>query len=297
MKKVLIIVGPTASGKSDLAVELARQFNGEVISADSRQVYTGLDIGSGKITKREMKGVTHHLLDVASPKRVFSVADFKRLGSKAIADIHKREKLPIIAGGTGFYIDALVYNQSIPKVLENKVLRKELDTKTAPELFEELTKLDPERAQDIDQHNKVRLIRAIEIATALGSVPKTTKEIQFDTEWIGVTWPDTILKERIHIRLIARMKKGMVAEATRLHAEGISWKRMERLGLEYRYLALLLQKKMSKDEMLAELETKIRQYAKRQKTWFKRNKNIHWFTPTETEKIQKLVARFVQQKL
>jgi len=293
--KILIIVGPTASGKSDLAVALAQQFNGEVISADSRQVYKGLDIGSGKITKREMKGVTHHLLDVANPKRVFSVADFKRLGSKAIADIHKRGKLPIIAGGTGFYIDALVYNQSIPKVPANNVLRKELDSKTAPELFDILSTLDPERAEEIDQHNKVRLIRAIEIATALGSVPKTTKEVQFDTQWIGVTWPDTVLKERIHTRLIARMKKGMAAEVAHLHTEGVSWKRMERLGLEYRYVALLLQKKMTKDEMLTELETKIRQYAKRQKTWFKRNKDIHWFIPTDTQKIQKLVAQFVQK--
>jgi tRNA dimethylallyltransferase len=290
--KILVIVGSTATGKSDLAVTLARQFNGEIISADSRQVYKGLDIGSGKITKREMRGVPHYLLDVVSPKRVFSVADFKRLGLKAIDDIHARGKLPIIVGGTGFYIDALVYDMSIPAVPENKQLRKELSEKTAPELFALLETLDPERASDIDQHNKVRLIRAIEIAKTLGSIPKIKKEEPFDVCWVGLTWPDDVLKARIHTRLIARMKRGMVVEAKRLHTEGVSWKRMETLGLEYRYLALLLQNKLTRDTMLTELETKIWHYAKRQKTWFKRNKEIQWLVPTEIEKIQKIVSKW-----
>jgi tRNA dimethylallyltransferase len=295
MQKILIIVGPTASGKSDLAVELARTYDGEIISADSRQVYKGLDIGSGKITKREMRGVPHHLLDVVSPKKVFSVADFKRLGTKAITDIQKRGKLPIIVGGTGFYIDALVYDLSIPEVPANNVLRKELEKKSLEELCDILTKLDPERAETIDQQNKVRLVRAIEIATALGSVPKLNQKARFDTFWIGLSWPDDVLRERIHTRLLARMKRGMLAEATHLHENSVSWKRMEQLGLEYRYLALLLQKKLSRDAMLTELETKIWHYAKRQKTWFKRNAHIVWTSPKPSQTIQRQIAAWIKR--
>lgn len=292
--KILVIVGPTATGKSDLAVELARQYNGEIISADSRQVYKGLDIGSGKITKREMRGVPHYLLDVVNPTRVFSVADFKRLGRKAIDTILARGKLPIIVGGTGFYIDALVYNMSIPAVAENKKLRKELDKKSTEELFTLLEKQDPERAMDIDRHNKVRLIRALEIIDTLGNIPKIEKEELFDVCWIGLTWPDDVLKERIHTRLLARMKRGMVAEANRLHTQGVSWKRMEALGLEYRYLAQLLQKKITREMMLAEIKTKSWQYAKRQKTWLKRNKEITWIVPTRTSEIQNTVMHWLR---
>lgn len=285
-QKVLVIVGPTASGKSDLAVTLAKHFNGEVISADSRQVYKGLDIGSGKITKREMRGVPHHLLDVRSPRSIFSVADFVKLGTRAIADIHKRGKLPIIAGGTGMYVDALVYQQSFPAVPPNAALRATLEQLPAETLIQKLEQLDADRAAAIDLHNRVRVIRAIEIATALGSVPKhTNHHTLFDAYWIGTTWPDNILKERITTRLHARMKIGMLAEVKRLHKHGLSWKRMEALGLEYRYLARHAQGLLPRDEMLTELATKIWQYAKRQKTWFKRNKNIIWFEPTAVDTI------------
>lgn len=296
-QKVLVIVGPTASGKSDLAVDLAKRFNGEVISADSRQVYRGLDVGSGKITKRDMRGVPHHLLDVVNPKKVFSVADFTRLANKAIADITARGKLPIICGGTGFYIDALVYGLSIPEVPANNTLRKELEHKSLEELCAMLAQLDPERTETIDQHNKVRLVRAIEIAHTLGAVPKLNQHERFDTYWIGLSWPDEVLRTRIHTRLLARMKRGMLAEATRLHAAGVSWKRMEQLGLEYRYLARLLQKKMTKNEMLTELETKIWHYAKRQKMWFKRNKAIRWITPPATETLYKECTAWLKRKL
>lgn len=294
-QKLLIIVGPTASGKSDLAVDLAKRFNGEVISADSRQVYRGLDVGSGKITKRDMRGIPHHLLDVVSPKKVFSVADFTRLANKAIADITARGKLPIICGGTGFYIDALVYGLSIPEVPANNALRKELEHKSLEELCAILSELDPARAETIDQHNKVRVVRAIEVAHALGVVPKLNQHERFDTYWIGLSWPDEVLRARIRTRLLARMKRGMLAEATRLHATGVSWKRMEQLGLEYRYLARLLQKKMSRTDMLAELETKIWHYAKRQKTWFKRNKAIHWLTPPATQTLYKQCVAWLKK--
>lgn len=272
--KIIVIVGPTASGKSDLAVKIAKEKNGEIISADSRQVYKGLDIGSGKITKSEMRGVPHHLLDVANPKKVFTVADFKKLGQKAIEDILSREKTPIIVGGTGFYIDALVFDMDIPEVPPNKSLREKLENKTVEELFTELEKLDPERAEEIDAKNKVRLVRALEIVDALGKIPKVNKSEKYEVEWIGVDWPDEVLKERIHTRLLKRIRGGMIQEAENLHKKGLSYKRMESLGLEYRYMARFLKGEISREQMISELETKIWQYAKRQRMWFKKNKKI-----------------------
>lgn len=273
-KKVIVVCGPTATGKSDHAVELAKKNGGEIISADSRQVYKGLDIGSGKITKREMKGVPHHLLDVANPKRSFSVAQYKKLAEKTLQAIFKKGKTPIICGGTGFYIDALLYSGEFPAVSPNSTLRKKLEKLSPEALFDRLQTLDPDRAEDIDRYNKVRLIRAIEIATALGRVPKIKRQAKYAIEWHYLDFPDEVLKKRIHDRLLKRMKAGMVAEAKKLHnpavGGGISWKRLEALGLEYRFLALYLQNKLTKQEMLEQLESAIWHYAKRQRTWFKK---------------------------
>ncbi|MEY4602415.1 MAG: tRNA delta(2)-isopentenylpyrophosphate transferase, tRNA dimethylallyltransferase [Candidatus Parcubacteria bacterium] len=281
--KVLVILGPTAVGKSDLAVEVARMYNGEVISADSRQVYTGLDIGTGKITKKEMRGVPHHLLDVMNPKRVFSVELWKKHTEKALEDIISRGKLPIICGGTGFYIQSIVDNITLPDVPANKKLRKELSLKTADELFLTLKKLDAKRAKNIDAKNPVRLIRAIEIATVLGNIPNA-KKVKSDYEFIqiGLTLPLDTLRSKIHARLLSRVKKGMLAEAKKLHEQRLSYKRMEALGLEYRYLALYLQKKITKEEMLERLTLEIGQYARRQIQWFKRDKRIKWFDAGNT---------------
>ena len=284
--KVLVILGPTAVGKSDLAVEVARFHNGEVISADSRQVYTGLDIGTGKITKKEMKGVPHHLLDVMNPKKVFSVELWKKQTEAAIKDIISRGKLPIICGGTGFYIQSIVDNITLPDVPADPKLRKELALKSTDELFTLLKKLDPKRAKNIDAKNPVRLIRAIEIAKTLGRVPRAKKvKSKYEFVQIGLTLPAETLHERIHARMLSRMKKGMVAEVEKLHTGGLSYKRMEALGLEYRYLALYLQKKISKETMLERLEIEIKQYARRQMQWFKRDARIKWFEPTQTKEI------------
>ncbi|OHA83434.1 MAG: tRNA (adenosine(37)-N6)-dimethylallyltransferase MiaA [Candidatus Yonathbacteria bacterium RIFCSPLOWO2_01_FULL_47_33b] len=298
--KIIAVVGPTASGKTDLAVELARRFNGEVISADSRQIYTGLDIGTGKATKREMRGVPHHLLDVANPKRTMSVVQYERLATRAIRDILKRGKVPILCGGTGLYIDTVLTNASFPSVPPNATLRRTLSKLSTEELFKKLSALDTERAENIDAKNPHRLIRAIEIATVLGSVPERVPAKQrYDTLTIGLTLPHNELSERIHMRLLSRMRRGMVAEITRLHNEGLSWKRMEALGLEYRFLAQFQQGKISKEIMLRDLEIAIRHYAKRQMVWFKRNKDIHWFKPADLndrKKIITLVESFLEKK-
>jgi len=288
--KIIVILGQTSTGKSDFAVEIAKKVDGEIISADSRQVYKGMDLGTGKITKKEMRGIPHHLLYVVNPKKVFSVSDFQKEAYKKIKEIIARGKVPIICGGTGFYIDSVINGTVLPEVPPNKKLRDTLEKKSAEQLFKMLSKLDPSRAKNIDQKNKVRLIRAIEIAKVLGSVPKVKTETKYDTLKIGLALPDKILKERIYTRLLARMKKGMMREIKKLHGEGVSWKRMEALGLEYRYGALYLQGKLTKAEMLEKLNTEIWHFAKRQKTWFKRDKEIVWIDPRKANNIKKVVS-------
>lgn len=280
--KLIVILGPTASGKSDLAVKIARRFNGEVVSADSRQVYRGLDIGSGKITKNEMRGIPHHLLDVANPARQFSVSEYQRLAKRVITDIIKRGKLPIICGGTGYYIQSIVDNIVFPIVPPNEALHKKLSFKKIDELFTILTKLDPRRAGEIDAKNPARLIRAIEIATALGSVPPAQiNPPYYDILQIGITFPLKTLEEKIKHRLEKRLRKRMIAEAKRLHQKGLSWKRMHSLGLDYGALADYLTGAISRVEMKNRIVLESIQYAKRQMTWFKRDKKIIWITHTQ----------------
>jgi tRNA dimethylallyltransferase len=275
-QKIIVVCGPTATGKSDYAVELAKNINGEIISADSRQVYKGLDIGSGKITKEEMQGVPHHLLDVADPKDIFSVTEYQKLAIKAIKEILDRNKIPILCGGTGLYIDAIVCSTVFPSVPPNTELRNQLQELSLEELQKKLKSLDLQRFNLIDKKNKVRLIRAIEIAEALGSVPLLSKSSEYEVGWHYLDLEDDILKKRIHDRLMKRMDQGMVEEVKNLNKNGVSWQRLESLGLEYKYLALFLQnlsaqaEKISKEEMMADLEKAIWQYAKRQRTWFKK---------------------------
>jgi tRNA dimethylallyltransferase len=297
--RVLIIVGPTASGKSALAVRLARKFNGEVISADSRQVYRGLNIATGKITKREMKGVPHHLLNVTSPKKQFSANDFKNQASNAIVQILDVGKLPIVVGGTGFYIDALLGRITLPNVPPNPTLRARLKKKTAAQLFTQLKCADPKRAAMLstpsERNNKVRLIRALEIASAIGktSIPRTP--LAYEVLWIGIAPRDDVLRKNITVRLFARMREGMVQEAKQLHKNGLSYKRMEELGLEYRSLARLLQKKITRTEFESELRSDIWRYARKQIGYWKRNKDITWFDPKDATKIEKRVGMWLNK--
>ena len=293
---ILAIVGPTATGKSDLGVLISKRFEGEIISADSRQVYRGLDIGSGKITTREMKGIPHHLLDICNPKRAYSVAHFQRDGRKAIRHILARGKLPIVVGGTGFYVDALLTDMTLPNVKPDFALRKQLAKLSAGELYKKLTELDPRRAQDIDRNNPVRLVRAIEIATLYGPVAPIMTSSPYDVLYIGLRADAAVLKERIALRLRKRIKAGMLAEFARLHEEGLSWKRMEELGLEYRYGARLLQKEMSREEFMTQLTSEIYKYAKRQMTWFKRNKDIHWIEVSDAKTALTFAERFLDKK-
>ena len=292
--RIIVILGPTASGKSDLAVKLARKFNGEVVSADSRQVYKGLNIGTGKITKKEMQGVKHHLLDVANPRKQFTVSDFVNVTNETIVQIVTKNKLPIVCGGTGFYIDALLGDKHIPEVPPNPNLRKQLEKKSAPQLFKILQKLDPLRAQNIDAKNQRRLVRAIEICKAVGKVPSIKAQVKsYDVLKIGIKVEEKELKKRINKRIEKWFRQGLLKEVETLHKKGLSWKRMSEIGLEYRLVSLFLQNKISKPELIYRMQSETWQYAKRQMTWFKRDARIAWVGTSEAA--IPIVERFLQE--
>lgn len=293
--KVLVIVGQTSTGKSDLAVELAKKFDGEVISADSRQVYKGLNISTGKITIAEMRGITHHLIDIIEPNKVFNMASWKDLATKAIEEILNRNKLPIIVGGTGFFIKSLIDNLDLPAVSANQELRLELADKTTSELLEILKNIDPNKAAYIDIKNPVRLIRAIEIATALGYVPETKPQPSpYEFLQIGLSLEPNELKERISKRTKLRLDAGLVNEIKQVHDANIPWQRLEELGFDQKYAAQFLQGKILEKEMVQKITTGNLRYAKRQETWFKRDSRITWFHPiNELEQIMNLAIRFL----
>jgi len=266
MNKILVILGQTATGKSALAVKIAKKIDGEIISADSRQVYKNLDIGTGKITKKEMRGIPHHLLDVANPKCKFTVAQYTELAEKKIQEIIKRGKVPIICGGTGFYIDAITKGVIFPEVPPNLKLRKSLEKKSVLELFKMLKKLDARRAKNIDQKNKVRLIRAIEIVKALGKVPKLAEALPpYKFVKIGLYLPPDKLKKKVEKRVKKMFKDGLLKEIKKLKKTGISNKRLQEFGFEY------------SNPTYESVVKETLKYAKRQMTWFKRDKEIKWF--------------------
>jgi len=311
--KVIVILGPTASGKSDVAVSLALRLRSgqakklgikgsEIISADSRQVYKKLDIGTGKITKKEMKGVPHHLLDVANPKQRFSVAQYKMLTNRTIRQIVNNCKIPILCGGTGFYIDSVINDTSLPPVPPNKKIREKLNKKSTSQLFKILKKLDPARAESIDVKNPRRLVRAIEIAKVLGKVPKIKpQKSKHKVLKIGIKTEEKELKKRIDKRIDKWFEEGLLKEVKDLHKKGLSWKRMSELGLEYKIVANFLRgplrKKVSRvpldiSGLKKEMSEKTWQYAKRQITWFKRDENIIWLPP-KINLIEKEVKKFL----
>ncbi|HCX27591.1 MAG TPA: tRNA (adenosine(37)-N6)-dimethylallyltransferase MiaA [Candidatus Portnoybacteria bacterium] len=312
-EKIIVVLGPTSSGKSDLAVALALRLSSgqaqkkfgirgaEIISADSRQVYQGMNLGSGKITKKEMRGVPHYLLDVASPKRRFTAAQYKKLAQATIKKIHRQNKLPIICGGTGFYIQALTDNLALPKVKPNLKLRAQLEKLSTPKLYQQLKKLDPRRAKNIDCFNRRRLIRALEIIKTTGQpIPRLKNAPAKNILFLGIEIAPEILARRIKIRLEKRLKQGMLAEVKKLHAQGLSWKRLDGFGLEYRWLARYLQKKtlrqaqdkLSYQEMTARLQKDTEHYAKRQMTWFNRNGQIRWIK--NERQAENIVKKFLK---
>jgi tRNA dimethylallyltransferase len=298
-KKLIVILGLTASGKSELAIKLAKRFDGEVISADSRQVYKGMDIGTGKVTQKEKRGIPHYLLDVISPKRRFTVAQYQKLALKAINKIFKKNKIPILCGGTGFYIQAVVDKMIIPKVEPNWKLRKKLEKKSVKELYQTLKKLDPQRAKTIENKNKRRLIRALEIIikTKRPVPPVDKKPFPCPVLILGIKKRKKELSSLIRKRFFRWLRQGFLEEVLRLKnpptGGGLSWQRIEEFGIHYRIAAQYLQNKITEKEMLEKSIIELQNYAKRQMTWFKRDKRIYWIK--KQPQAEKLVKKFLKK--
>lgn len=294
--KVIALVGPTASGKTSLSIKLAQKFNGEIISADSRQIYKGLDIGTGKITTEEMEGITHHLINIASPADTYTAADFKRDSTLAINRIVNHDHTPIITGGTFFYLDLLRDKQQSAPVPINEKLRTELETYSTEELFKKLQEESSARAEEIDQHNRRRLIRSLEIIDSLGHIPPPTKP-NTPYEWliIGLSVEKEQLRENYRQRLNDWLKRGLVDEVKNLLENEVDEIRLQELGFEYTLVLSYIKKEMSLTELEERFVQKNWQYAKRQLTWLKRDSEVKWFKPTDTEEIFQTVTNFLQQ--
>ena len=294
--KLIVIVGPTGSGKTSLSLLLAKQFEGEVISADSRQVYKKLDVGTEKITEAEMSGIPHHLIDVCDINTIYTAFDFKRDAEKAISLIIQNGHVPIIAGGTFFYIDTLLGTMNSAPVPPNRVLREELEKKSTEELFAQLQQQDQTRASNIDHHNRRRLIRALEIIEELNVVPQATIEVEcpYDVLKIGITIDKEVLRTRLHARAQGALERGLIEETKKLLAEGISKERLSEIGHEYRIVMEYLYGTFDENVMLKKFEEKNWQYAKRQLMWLKRDENIQWFKREEEKAILEVVSTFLE---
>ncbi len=297
--KLVVVLGPTASGKSSLGIALARRFRGEIVSADSRQAYRCLDIGTAKVTVEEQKLVPHHLLDVADPHEAYTVAQFQRDASTAISAILERGHQPFLVGGSPHYIQAVVDNLEIPRIEPQPELRAQLEKLPLAELLAQLEELDPQSSATIDRHNPRRVIRALEVCLVSGkpfSQQRKLAEPFYQSLLLGIEWPRNVLYERIDKRVDERIRQGMVQEVQRLLDEGVSYERLEALGLEYRYVSRWLRGEFkSEDEMVVRLKYAIHDFTRRQLTWFRKDKRIVWVEGADVEKAVVVVSRFLNQ--
>lgn len=295
MEKLVVIAGTNASGKSGLGIELAKKYNGEIVSADSRQVYLGLDLGSGKVTKEEMRGVVHHLLDVAKPNDFFSLSQFQALAYLAIDEIANRGKMPFLVGGTGLYVNSVVDGYNLSGEKPDPVLRKEMENKSIGELISYIKERDPKALETLDLQNKRRLERAAEKA-ATGANQRLVSIKKYETLLIGVTWPREVLYERIRERLDRRLEEGMIDEVKNLREAGATDDFLYRLGLEYRYILMFLRGEFeSFDAFYDKLFMEIRHLAKEQMTWFRKRQDIQWIDMTKDplNEASELIDRFL----
>ncbi len=273
---LIVITGPTASGKTSLAVKLADILNTEIISADSRQVYRGMDIGTGKDLEEyniNNRTIPYHLIDVVDPLEDFNLFQFYKSFFELFNEFSKNGKIPLLAGGTPLYIHSVIAGYNLPEVPVNHGLREKLKNYTKKNLIEYLKSLQSEIHNTTDFETEERLLRAIEIATFHLENPGARtpgKDISLKPFILGTLWDREVLRKRIKKRLLERLEKGMVEEVNNLHKNGCSWERLEHFGLEYKYIALYLQNKITYREMTDTLYTKICQFAKRQHTWFRK---------------------------
>ncbi|MFC1599452.1 tRNA (adenosine(37)-N6)-dimethylallyltransferase MiaA [Patescibacteria group bacterium] len=283
-KPLIVILGGTASGKTALSIKIAKEFDGEVISTDSRQVYKYMDIGTAKVTTEEMEGIPHYMIDVVSPDEEFSLADFVQKAKDHIADIQKRGKIPILAGGTGLYTRAICDNFDIPRVPPNPQLRKELEKLETDQLHQTLKDLDPDAAERIHPNNRRYVIRAIELAKSNKQTPNNG-EPEYDVLKFGIEWDRDLLYKRINERAAIQIKNGLIEETQSLIDKGFDPKLPSMSSLGYPEMLKFINKELPLDEALTLLQQNTRHYAKRQITWFKREPNVIWLQGAELNKL------------
>lgn len=276
--RVIAVVGATASGKTSYAIELAKKINGEIISADSRLVYKGMDIGTAKPTIDEMQEIPHYMIDVVEPEYNYSVGLYVKEAKKHITDIISRGKVPIVVGGTGLYFRVLLENYDLPDVKPDYELRKELSSYSYEELLEMLTKLDEKAANSVEKNDKKKLIRYIEIIKLAGKpldLVRGVKEKEFNVEWVGLNFPREILYDRINKRVDLMIEQGLIDETKKLlQKHGRISNITDTIG--YREVLSYLDGELSLDEAKDKLKQNTRNYAKRQLTWFRKNERINW---------------------
>ena len=278
LPKLIVIAGTNASGKSGLGVELALRYGGEVVSADSRQVFRGLDLGSGKITPEEMRGVRHHLIDVCDAGDFFSMADFQRMAYEAIDDILARGKPPFLVGGTGLYVESVADGYELSNRMPDLAYRAELEKRSTEELYAMLVEAVP--GVEVERRNRNRVMRLLEkLHDGDDVIPG--RNPRYETLRLGVTWDRETLRRRIDERLDRRLEEGMIEEVRGLLQRGVSETFLLKLGLEYRFITRYLKGEIaSLEEMRTLLSTAIKQFAKRQMTWLRRDGAIHWLDMT-----------------
>lgn len=297
--KLIVIVGPTASGKSNLAIKLAQKFQGEIVSADSRQIYRGMDIGTAKSSNKE--GILHHLIDIVNPDEEFTLAEYKKIVIEKIKEVLSREKIPFLVGGTGLYIKSVVDNLEIPKVAPSKILREKMERKAVQELFEDLKRLDPKTAEIIDSKNKRRLIRALEVKTLSGISLVSAKGIGqplFRSLQIGIKISRENLYKNIDQRVEEQIEQGLESEVRNIFTELSSKMAEEKIwflpsmsGICYQEFKEYFEGKIGLEKVVQKIKLHNRQYARRQITWFKKDKRIHWIE--KLEEAEKLISEFL----
>lgn len=284
-EKVIVICGPTASGKTALSIELAKQINGEIVSCDSMQIYKDMDIGTAKPTKEEMQGIKHYLIDFISPDERYSVADYKEDAKKAIREIIKKGKIPIIVGGTGLYVDSLIYEIEYPNIEFDEEYRKKLekiaDEEGLDKLYEKAGKIDEEAIKKISKNDKKRIIRILEIYHATGKnktqqeIESRKKEVEYDYHVYALNWNREKLYERINKRVDIMIEQGLIDEVKSIY-EKYSKFPTAMQGLGYKEVVEYLENKITKEDMIEKIKQETRRYAKRQLTWFRKNKQTIW---------------------
>jgi tRNA dimethylallyltransferase len=310
-EKVFVLIGPTAVGKTKTSIELAKNFNGEIISGDSMQIYKGMDIGTAKITSEEMEGIPHHLIDIKNPEDSFSVAEFQQLVREKINEISARGKLPMIVGGTGLYIQSVIYDYQFSDAPSDEQFRKRLEERAQVEgnqtLYQELMEIDPDGAGNIHPNNLRRVIRALEIFHCTGKTMSQFQEKQipdllYDTALVGLTMDRDKLYERINQRVDIMMEQGLLEEVRSLYQSGVR----ECLSIQaigYKEIYEYFEGRVSLEHAIEQLKQNSRRYAKRQLTWFRNKMNVEWFDMTDVNSIVTLhkkiaeISTYIEGKL